>query len=68
MTTLNRDDMDYNTAIYAAIAYVVADLDEMLPRPDDGTFFCTGAVTSLLHIDMQPGRPVMHGTIQLRHA
>jgi len=28
MTTLNRDDMDYNTAIYAAIAYVVADLDE----------------------------------------
>jgi hypothetical protein len=28
MTTLNREDMDYNTAIYAAIAYVVADLDE----------------------------------------
>ena len=25
-------DMDLNTAMYAAIAYVVADLDEMLPR------------------------------------
>ena len=42
MTTLDTVDMDLNTAMYAAIAYVVADLDDLLPR-DDGTLYCTGA-------------------------
>jgi hypothetical protein len=32
MSTIDTDDMDLNTAIYAAVAYVVADLDELLPR------------------------------------
>ena len=42
MTTLNRRDMDLNTAVYAAIAYVVADIDEMLPR-EEGKVYCRGA-------------------------
>jgi carboxypeptidase Q len=42
MTTLDKVDMDLNTAMYAAIAYVVADLEELLPRDDD-TAYCTGA-------------------------
>lgn len=32
MAMLDEVDMDLNTAMYAAISYVVADLDEMLPR------------------------------------
>ena len=46
MTTIDSDDMDTNTAMYAAIAYVVADLDDMLPReggPDSVGKYCKGA-------------------------
>lgn len=32
MAMMDKNDMDLNTAMYAALAYVVADLDEMLPR------------------------------------
>jgi carboxypeptidase Q len=42
MTVIDSDDMDTNTAMYAAIAYVVADLDELLPRdPDAKYLLCT---------------------------
>jgi carboxypeptidase Q len=42
MTTIDSLDMDLNTAMYAVIGYVVADLDELLPR-DDGVVYCKGA-------------------------
>ena len=44
MTVIDSDDMDTNTAMYAAIAYVVADLDDLLPRDDSSKGkFCRGA-------------------------
>ena len=34
ITMLDRSDMNLNTAVYAVISYIIADLDELLPRDD----------------------------------